>query len=113
MLKYNLYDQLTYNKHEPTLHIILETNFFKEIRIVMHKGNELNQQVTCCPILIELVEGKIEFYASGKINTLIKGDLISLRGHLPHDIVALEKSIIRLTMAKIGHCQVTNPIFYN
>lgn len=113
MLKYNLYDHITYDEDEPTLHIILETDIFKEIRIVMHKGNELNQQITHFPILVELVEGKIEFYVAGKLNTLVKGDLISLRGRILHDIVALEKSIIRLTMTKYDNCQIYNPIFYN
>lgn len=113
MQKYNLYDHITYDKDEPILHIILETDIFKEIRIVMHKGHELNQQITRFPILVELVEGQIEFYTSGKKHTLIKGDLISLKSRIPHDIVAVEKSIIRLTMTKYDNCQMCNPIFYN
>lgn len=52
------------------------------------------------PILIHLLEGSIELGVQGEKNALKQGDIIALDGGVPHDLLANENSVIRLTLSK-------------
>lgn len=80
--------------------IIVETSFSKEIQILMNGGQVMKEHKTPYPILIHLLEGKIELGVRGNKSTLKSGDIIALEGDIPHDLMAIENSIIRLTLSK-------------
>ena len=99
----SLYDNLEYNDSRPVVTKILQSDFTKELRICFLKGQHLKEHQTKFPIVIELVRGEINFGISGSILNLVEGDLISLKGGVPHDLTALEDSIVRLSLSLADH----------
>jgi len=95
-----LYKEVVFNEDKPVISVLFETNFTKEIRIAMHKGTEMAKHQTSFPIVIEIVDGEINFGVNGEVLNLKKGALIALDGGVPHDLKAEENSIIRLTLTK-------------
>jgi quercetin dioxygenase-like cupin family protein len=96
----NLYQDLEFNEKKPLIKVLLETPFTKEIRIAMHRGTEMKKHKTSFPIVVEIVDGTIDFGVHNEILNLQKGSLISLESNVPHDLKALEDSVIRLTLTK-------------
>jgi len=96
----NLYQNMTYSESKPIITVLFETDFTKEIRIAMQKDTAMKEHQTSYPIVVEIVEGNIDFGVKQQVNHLTKGDLVALDGNVPHDLKANENSIIRLTLTK-------------
>ncbi len=96
----NLYHDIAYNESRPAITVLFETDFTKEIRIAMQKGTTMREHKTSYPIVVEVLEGSIDFGVEQQTKHLIKGDLIALESNVPHDLKANESSIIRLTLTK-------------
>jgi quercetin dioxygenase-like cupin family protein len=98
--KASLYEDLEYNENKPVINVLFETSFTKEIRIALKKGVEMKEHQSPFSIVIQIVEGTIEFGVDGNTHLLEKGQLISLDGHVPHNLLAKKDSIVRLTLTK-------------
>lgn len=96
----SLYKNLVYKEDKPAITVLFETDFTKEIRIVFKKSQVMKEHKTAFPIVVEMIEGKIDFGVEGEVCHLKKGDLIALEGNVPHDLKAIEDSIVRLTLSK-------------
>lgn len=96
----SLYKNLVYKEDKPAITVLFETDFTKEIRIVFKKNQVMKEHKTTFPIVVEMIDGKINFGVKGEIYSLQKGDLIALEGNIPHDLKATEDSIVRLTLSK-------------
>lgn len=97
----SIYQDLEFGMHKPAIKLILETDFTKEIRILMKKGQEMKEHQTPFPIVVELLEGEIIFGVLGENHDIKKGDMLTLSGGVPHHLVAEEDSVIRLTISKL------------
>ena len=95
-----IYQDLVYQENKPAIKVLFETSFTKEIRIAMKPGQTMKEHQTPHPIVVEMVEGTIDFGVNGEVFHLKRGDLIALEGKVPHDLKATEKSIVRLTLTK-------------
>ena len=93
-------DNLVFSGEKIMTQVVLESEFSKEIRIAMSKGQVMKEHQTKFPIVVHVLEGKISFGLSGNVHTMEKGAVITLEGNVPHDLKALENSIIRLTLSK-------------
>ena len=97
----SIYQDLEFNENKPAIKAILETDFTKEIRILMRKNQEMKEHQTPFPIVVELLEGEIIFGVEGQNYEVKKGDLLTLSGGVPHNLIAKKESIIRLTLSKL------------
>lgn len=96
----SLVNDLQYNENRPTIQVLMDTDAGKEIRIAFKEGQVMKEHKTPFPIVVEIFEGAIDFGVNGETHNLKKGDLIGLEGGVPHDLVALETSTVRLSLNK-------------
>ncbi|XLQ19642.1 MAG: cupin [Candidatus Moraniibacteriota bacterium] len=96
----DLLENLNYTEDKPVINVLFETQFTKEIRIVMKEGQIMNKHQTPFAIVVEIVEGKIDFGVQGEMLNLERGALLALEGDVPHDLKAIEDSVVRLTLTK-------------
>lgn len=96
----SLVDSLEYKEDKPTIKLLLDTEFTKEIRIAFRKDQVMKKHTAPLPIVVEIFEGSIDFGVEGEVLKLKKGDLITLEAKIPHDLKATEDSIVRLTLCK-------------
>lgn len=93
-------DKLIFSEEKIQTQVVLESDFSKEIRITMAKGLLMKEHQTKFPIVVHVLEGMIDFGIGGTIHTMKKGAIIALKGNVPHDLKALENSVVRLTLSK-------------
>lgn len=91
---------LEYKDDKPAIDVLLETSFSKEIRILLKEGQIMKKHRTPYAIVVEIVEGSIDFGVKDEVLHLQKGDIISLKGNIAHDLKATKNSIVRLTLSK-------------
>tara|TARA_R110002050_G_scaffold270252_3_gene413262 strand:+ start:37 stop:378 length:342 start_codon:yes stop_codon:yes gene_type:complete len=96
----DLYKDLEYNPKKPLVNVLFETSFTKEIRIAMQEGTQMKEHKTSFPIVVQVIEGVIDFGVNNEVLHLKKGNLIALEPSVPHDLKALENSVVRLTLTK-------------
>lgn len=92
---------VTFNESKPKIDVIFETEGTKEIRIALNTNQLMKEHKTPFPIVIQIVQGTIDFGVNGEKLQLATGDLISLEGNVPHDLFAIEPSVVRLSLSKL------------
>lgn len=97
----SLRKELSYNEDKVAIKVMMETETAKEIRILFRKGQTMKEHKAGFPITVEIHQGTIEFGVNGEKMILEAGDLISLDANVPHDLLAHEDSIVRLTLSKL------------
>lgn len=97
----NILKDLNYNNEKVAISVLFETETTKEIRILFKKGQLMKKHQTKFPITVEIVDGAIDFGVEDTVHHLVKGDLVALQGGVPHDLNALDNSIVRLTLSKL------------
>jgi quercetin dioxygenase-like cupin family protein len=80
--------------------VILETSFSKEIRILLKAGQVMKQHQTKFPIVVHLLKGEIDFGVENTVHRIKEGDVLTLEANVPHDLSAIEDSVVRLTLSK-------------
>lgn len=100
MNKKSFNENLVFNEKKVSISVLLESDFSKEIRITMKKGQQMKEHQTPFPIVVHILKGSIDFGIKNQINSLIKDDIIALKGGIPHNLIANEDSVIRLSLSK-------------
>ncbi len=100
MEKASIFENIVYGDSKPAISVLLNTDAIKEVRIVFRQGQEMKEHTAGYPIVVEVVEGLIDFGVNGTRCILEKGMLIALESAVPHDLIAKEDSIVRLSLHK-------------
>jgi quercetin dioxygenase-like cupin family protein len=100
MNKASILKEVSYKESGPSVSVLLQSDFTKEIRIAFKENQTMREHKTPYPIVVEIVEGTIDFGAEGETHHLEKGDILSLAGNIPHNLTATSQSIVRLTLFK-------------
>ena len=96
----NIYKDLVYKETGPTINVLYQTADTKEVRIVFKKDQLMKEHQTPFPITVSMIEGELDFGVDGGVFHLVKGDMLSLDGGVPHDLLAKSDCIVRLTLSK-------------
>ena len=67
----------------------------------MKSGQVMKEHKAPYPIVVHILEGKIDFGVQGTIQSLEKGAILTLEGNIPHDLTAIEDSVVRLSLSKL------------
>jgi len=94
-------EDIKYNESKPTISLLLETDFSKEIRIVFKKGQIMKDHKAPFTIVVQVIKGQIDFGVHNELQILNEGDLISLKENVLHNLTATEDSVVRLTLSKL------------
>lgn len=97
----NILNKLEFSDNKAMISVLFESEVSKEIRVAMKSGTSMKEHKTKFPITVEIFEGRIDFGIKGENHSLKKGDVVFLEGNIPHDLLAHEDSIIRLTLSKM------------
>lgn len=101
----SLIDNLVHKEDRPAITVLLDSEAGKEIRIAFKKDQIMKEHKTGFPIVVEIFDGAINFGVNGEVLQLKKGDLITLDSNVPHDLKAMEDSIVRLSLNKLDTAQ--------
>ncbi|PWG06898.1 cupin domain-containing protein [Polaribacter aquimarinus] len=93
-------ENIKFNDLKPALSLMLDTDFSKEIRIVFKKGQVMEDHQAPFAIIVQVIQGAIDFGVNNETIVLKSGDIISLKPQIVHNLNALEDSIVRLTLSK-------------
>ena len=72
----------------------------KEIRINLEKGAEMKEHKAPGAIMVQVLSGKIDFSVGENSVILDALDMVTLDPNIPHALIALENSIVRLSLSK-------------
>ena len=104
---------LDFNNKKIVTKVILETTFSKEIRILLKQGQSMKEHKAPFPIIVHILDGEVNFGVQGVINSLKKGDIITLIANIPHDLTAMKDSIVRLTLSKLDKTERVEKLITN
>ncbi len=103
-------NELAFDESRVKTKVLIETSFSKEIQILMKSGQVMKEHQAPFPILIHILEGKIELGVQGVVHLMKTGEIISLEANVPHDLNAKEDTIIRLTLSKEDKTERLNDV---
>lgn len=96
---------VTFNENKPSISMLLDTEFSKEIQIVFENQQIMKDHKAPFPITVQVLQGSINFGVNGEIKELQTGDLIYLDANIVHNLTALSQSVVRLTLSKLDTLQ--------
>ncbi len=106
-------ENVVYDDNKVVTKVLLESSFSKEIRILLKAGQSMKEHKTPYSIVVHLLEGELDFGVNNFINHLNKGDIISLAGNVPHNLIAKTNCIVRLTLSKYDKAERVEEVVKN
>ncbi|MFN0051252.1 MAG: cupin domain-containing protein [Planctomycetales bacterium] len=77
---------------------LLKTDEFEVVRLVIHAGREIAAHLAPGELVLQCLEGEVEFTALGKKQKVRPGDLLYLPARVPHSLMATADSSLLLTI---------------
>lgn len=101
----SILENVSYGETSPATSVLINTPDVKEVRIVFRAGQEMKEHKAGYPIVVAIIEGAIDFGIASERHLLQKGMLIALDANIPHDLKAVEDSIVRLSLNKADNIE--------
>ena len=95
----SFYEDLQFGEKISTK-VILESKFSKELRILMKTGQVMKEHKTMFPIVVQVLDGEIDFEVEGSKHSIKSGGILALEGGIPHNLTAIKDSVVRLSLSK-------------
>lgn len=89
----------TWNDSDRNSITLYKTSVLRIVLIALHKATELPLHKAEGVLSLQVLEGSIEFTTSQQSETLHQGQLLTLHSGITHGVVALEESVILLSLA--------------
>jgi quercetin dioxygenase-like cupin family protein len=77
---------------------LFRTDKLEVVRLVMEAGKEIAEHQAPSELIVQCLEGKVEFFTLGKFETLTAGSLLYLPANEPHSLKCREDASMLLTM---------------
>lgn len=77
---------------------LVKTKELEVIRLVLKAGKQIPSHEVAGPITVQCLEGRIEFSAQGKAQTLAAGQFLYLEAHESHALLGLTDAAVLVTI---------------
>lgn len=84
--------------HDERSHTLIKNDQFEMIRLVLSTGKVLAEHRAPGALIVQCIEGRIQFSAHGKTHTLHAGQLLHLAAKEPHTVTCLQDGSLLLTI---------------
>lgn len=78
---------------------LLKSDTLRLVLMVLKKGGKLAEHHADGRLLLQVLEGQIEFEAENNGQRLDAGMVVSVEAHVPHAVIALNDAVVLLTIA--------------
>ena len=95
-----LLKNVEFKEHKPAIKVLIDNDYSKEISIAFKHHQLMKEHKSPVPIAVQIIKGCIEFEVEKTPHKLNEGDLITLSANVPHSLLALTDSVVRLTLYK-------------
>src|SRR5258706_12802117 len=96
----------TWKKGQRNAITLLKSAYLRIVLIALHKQSEINFKQSGNLLSLQLIEGNVNFKTGINSILLKKGSLLTLHKNLKHNLMALEESVLLLTVAMDPEGQV-------
>ena len=79
---------------------LIKTDHVEVIRLVLPTGKTIAQHKAPGPLLVQCLEGRVEFTTLGKTNELTAGQMLHLAAAEPHAVKCLSDASLLLTILR-------------
>jgi quercetin dioxygenase-like cupin family protein len=78
--------------------VLIRTSHLEVFRYVLTAGKVVNEHIAAGRMMIQCIEGVVEFEALGRVQILVAGTLLYLSDGEPHALKALKDSSLLVTL---------------
>ena len=84
---------------------LVKSNSMRIVLIAMHDGNEMKMHQSEGPVSIYIMKGKLQLTTENESVILHKDQLLTLHENIKHALLAMEETILLLTMVNLPRNQ--------
>ncbi len=92
-------ENVEFHNEKPQVTPIISNDFSKEIRITLKKGVVMKEHKSKFPIAIHILKGQIKLGLPEQSINMNAGDIIGLEPNVVHELLAIDDTIVRLSLS--------------
>ncbi len=78
--------------------VLIKADHVRVVRFMFSAGDELAEHTTPGDLVVQCLQGEVDFTAQGRTQTLRPDQLLYLPAKVPHSVKALDDSLLLLTI---------------
>jgi quercetin dioxygenase-like cupin family protein len=80
--------------------VLYSDDRLRVVGFAFDKGQELTEHTAAVPALVQVLKGRIEMNLDGETIEMVPGSWLRMEAHLAHALMALEPSVVLLTLIR-------------